>query len=800
MSPEQARGDLDRLGPRSDVYSLGATLYCLLTGVPPFDDKDPGAVLTAVQKGAFPPPRQRDPSIDRALEAVCVKAMALKPEDRYASPRLLADDLERWTADEPVFAWREPFSRRAQRWGRRNRTLVATAAMLVGTAVVALAVGTWLISREQALTKRAYLSEARQRAEAQRQRQRAEVRSQQARKAVDEMYTDVAEKWLASQPRMEGLQREFLEKARDYYEEFAKEADSDPSVRRGVELAHQRMGEIEFKLGNLSEAERAFLKALDVNKERRPAPSERDPRADQADILGRLGRVYIRLARMADEEKVDRQAIELYSQLERDVPSQPRYRQSRAVVLSRTGLAYQGNRGRSQDAEPAYRAAIEIQEELLKQFPGLPNLRKELADTRHNMGTLLVHLGRLEEAERSVRRGIEIYEQIINEPGDHAVIRREAANSYILLGVILENRGQIEQSERVCRRSIELIESLVLDFPKVPDYRNILATVLNNLGNILKRLDRSEDAKKAFYRSIEVTEALVSAFPNTPEYRVSVCRSHSSLGNLLQDLREVTEADRAFVRSIAIGEQLVSDFTNVPQYRILLATVVFNRGDALLTNGDTTEAASVLRHAMVTMDTMVAEIPDAPAVEGFEVNLLRGAIANKLGEIAAEHGLDESRKLHEAAIGNFRRCLQLVPESPEAHRMLASSQLDLAQALLDLGERAEASSAFREARATLDRYASLSTPSNWDPFTIACGYALLSAQAGKSDPVVSAEEGQADAERAMNELRRAMNRGGLNGARLRTAPDLDSLRSRADFQWLLLDLAFPAQPFAAPME
>ena len=122
MSPEQAQGDLDQLGPRSDVYSLGATLYCLLTGRPPFEGDDIGEVLRTVQRGEFPPPRQVDPSIDRALEAVCLKAMALKPEDRYARRRALADDIERWMADEPVTAWTEPWTRTLMRWLTRHRT------------------------------------------------------------------------------------------------------------------------------------------------------------------------------------------------------------------------------------------------------------------------------------------------------------------------------------------------------------------------------------------------------------------------------------------------------------------------------------------------------------------------------------------------------------------------------------------------------------------------------------------------------------------------------------------------------
>jgi serine/threonine protein kinase len=105
MSPEQAEGDLDRVGPMSDVYSLGATLYHLLTGWPPFLGDDVHAVLGAVRRGDFLPLRAFDPSIDPALEAVCLKAMALEPRDRYASARALVEDIERWMAGEPVAAW-----------------------------------------------------------------------------------------------------------------------------------------------------------------------------------------------------------------------------------------------------------------------------------------------------------------------------------------------------------------------------------------------------------------------------------------------------------------------------------------------------------------------------------------------------------------------------------------------------------------------------------------------------------------------------------------------------------------------
>ena len=100
-------------------------------------------MLRAVRHGEFRPPRSIDQALDRALEAVCSKAMALHPEDRYGSSRALAEDIERWMADEPVSAWREPVSRRAGRWARRHRPAVSGAAAaalagLIGLAAVAI--------------------------------------------------------------------------------------------------------------------------------------------------------------------------------------------------------------------------------------------------------------------------------------------------------------------------------------------------------------------------------------------------------------------------------------------------------------------------------------------------------------------------------------------------------------------------------------------------------------------------------------------------------------------------------------
>jgi serine/threonine protein kinase len=149
MSPEQAAGRLDLLGPASDIYSLGATLYALLTGTAPFEKSDKRELLQQVQRGAWLPPRQMKANTPAGLDAICRKAMALQPEDRYPSALALAADVEHWLADEPVTAYREPLSIRTRRWLRQHRPLVAGAAALVMAAVpLSLVIA---VNREQAL-------------------------------------------------------------------------------------------------------------------------------------------------------------------------------------------------------------------------------------------------------------------------------------------------------------------------------------------------------------------------------------------------------------------------------------------------------------------------------------------------------------------------------------------------------------------------------------------------------------------------------------------------------------------------
>ncbi len=141
MSPEQAAGKLDQLGPATDIYSLGVTLYQLLTGQVPHADKDVEIVFERVSHGEIVSPREQTDWAPRALASICLKAMAHRPMERYFSAREMSEDVQRWLADERVLAHEERWIEKAGRWMRQHRTLVASIVVAQTLAVGAVAAG-----------------------------------------------------------------------------------------------------------------------------------------------------------------------------------------------------------------------------------------------------------------------------------------------------------------------------------------------------------------------------------------------------------------------------------------------------------------------------------------------------------------------------------------------------------------------------------------------------------------------------------------------------------------------------------
>jgi serine/threonine protein kinase len=226
MSPEQALAKRITVDHRTDVYSLGITLYELLALQPAFNGADREEVLRQIAFEEPQPLRRLKPSIPVELETIIHKAISKNPDDRYATARELADDLSRFCADQPIRATPPTRAQRAARWSRRHSALVTSSAVVLLLTTIGLTTAATLLSK-------AYYAESAE-------RQRAEENLQWAWDATNDMYVQVAEKWLADEPQMEPLQREFLLKALAFFERYAEQEGDSPSARLQVAGAQDK--------------------------------------------------------------------------------------------------------------------------------------------------------------------------------------------------------------------------------------------------------------------------------------------------------------------------------------------------------------------------------------------------------------------------------------------------------------------------------------------------------------------------------------------------------------------------------
>jgi serine/threonine protein kinase len=252
MSPEQALGKRGLVDHRTDIYSLGATLYELLTLECAFPGNDRHELLEQIARAEPRRPRHKNKLIPVDLETIVMKALAKNPEDRYATAQELAADLSRFLDDKPIQAKPPSVVNRLSKWSRRHRALVGGALGLLLLATIGLAVSNYWVLQEQAKTQRAYDAEAKQRA-------LAEENFQQARRMLD-LFTQVTEEDLANHPDAQELRRTLLAASLDYYQNFITRSEGNPDLQKELTTSLYRIAGILQEMGYDEQARAAWEK------------------------------------------------------------------------------------------------------------------------------------------------------------------------------------------------------------------------------------------------------------------------------------------------------------------------------------------------------------------------------------------------------------------------------------------------------------------------------------------------------------------------------------------------------------
>lgn len=602
MSPEQAAGRLDALGPTSDIYSLGATLYQLITGKVPFRGKE-DEVLGNVQLGRFARPREVNPSAPRALEAICLKAMSRMPADRYQSAMEMADDLERFMADEPVKAYQEPLFGKIWRWTRNHKAIVISSAAALAVAVTVLSIGIVLVTA-------AYEREKfeKDRAEsnfsiATKQRKLAERNFKLARNAVQDYFVTISEETLLKQHGMQDLRQSLLQQALDYYQQFLDQRGEDPTLKREVAEAHYLAGRITLTIASPAEAMEHFLAAAALQEkilEEKPDNSELI--SEMGDTYNFLGESHLRRADF--EEAAD------YFEKSKDL------------------------RSKHAEAEPDDIEAA-----------------RKLANSYMNLGLVSLFQGDFEQAIQPLQQAQMIrvsQTEKLAEPAPK--LKRDMGMGYFNLAAARQSLGDIQQAETQFLLAAKAFEELRVQDPENSDYQRKLAAAQRMLGDLFK----AEDPDKAadYYReSQSVLKKARRDNPRLVDLADDLAGVHLNLGDLFVSQDKLEEALKALEDSIAVYSDLAREMPGVPWFRLGLGKAQRKTSEVLRASGKRKEAMASLKASRATLSKLVNEDLSNENFT-FELGLTMDAIA----------GMEAEETVEQEETGNVG---ETEPESPD---------------------------------------------------------------------------------------------------------------------------------------
>jgi tetratricopeptide (TPR) repeat protein len=469
MSPEQALAKRVVVDHRSDIYSLGVTLYELLALQPVFTGEDRQELLRQI---AFDEPRtlrQMNPGIPEELETIIFKAIEKNPADRYSTADGFADDLRAFLQNRPIKAKPPSPWQRCIKWARRHRSLIASAALSTAALLV---ISFIVLARSNIAITRAL--------------ERAERNFQMVLAVIDRSLESVGDQKLANVPQLERLRKNLLDDALSFYGKLSEENPHDPDVQFAIGRVYVRVAMINQEFGEWDQAIRLNEQAITVLEDLvKTDPSNPFYRFELATAFKQRG--WNAQAKIPAPSKKGaywpQRSVELIQSLHDEFPQNATYQT--ALLESLLSLS-------------VWCATTEEREVLIKRMIPLAELRhmdKRFRGLVHDVIAMVYEAHeRLDDAEANLLEAVRLHREDVEKDPTKALARSHLVRAYNRLGTLLDARGKLEEAVECFTASFDVGLGLRRDFPTMNHFHSFSLEAMVKLARVLAKLSRNDEA------------------------------------------------------------------------------------------------------------------------------------------------------------------------------------------------------------------------------------------------------------------------------------------------------------------
>ncbi|MDR3636576.1 MAG: serine/threonine-protein kinase [Isosphaeraceae bacterium] len=563
MSPEQALARRTLIDRRTDIYSLGATLYELLTLHPLVSGTDRQEILRKMIEEEPVPVRRLNPAVPVDLATIITKAICKDPARRYESAQHFADDLRRFLESRPIAARRTGPLRRAWRWCRRRPLPAGLAAGLV-LALICGFVGVTLSWRE-AVHKRDLLEMAQQQSLAalareslankalttanvheRAARELAQRRFGLAREAVEQYYTGASRDVLLNQPEMRDLRKRLLGTALSFYQRLqatSEQGPDDPKTQIELAAIYRRVGQIAVEIGSRQDGLEALGRARAILERLVSAqPTSASLRRDLAACIEFIGRLEVYTSgRESDGLRSLERSLALYETLLAEHPDNADDLFALANTVGEIGF----ERARSGDVREGLESLgreRKILQGLVHDHADNTLYRNQLALTHGQIGRIQANAGQLDEALRSHRESAIHLERLAALEPPTGLVRRRLGQVETDTARILTDAGRPADALPHIRRGLAILEQLAAESPAVASYQRAVAECYDVLGAAQARTGRRAEALQSLGGARTTLEQLSADHPDFIAYQADLAENHLWTGAVYQDLGRSADA------------------------------------------------------------------------------------------------------------------------------------------------------------------------------------------------------------------------------------------------------------------